>query len=123
MFSAAAEAKGFSAAVAKREVSPSTVSQAVRQLETRLWAPLFHRTTRNVALSDAGSEFLERIGPALQTLNEATEALGDANARPSGALRLNARRVAYLFVLQPVLSRYIETYPDLQIEVVVDSAW
>ena len=122
MFIAVAEAKGFSAAAAKLGVAPSTVSQAVRQLETWLGAPLFHRTTRSVALSDSGAEFLARIGPALQFLDEATETLSDANSRPTGVLRLNVPRVAYLFVWQPVLKQCIETYPGVQTEVVIDSA-
>lgn len=121
-FVCVAELRGFSAAAVRLAVSPSAVSQAIRQLEARVGVPLFNRTTRSVALTEAGSRFLERVRPALQELSSAAEELSDTGGRPSGLLRLNLPRAAYLFVLQPVLGRFLRAYPDIDMEISIDSS-
>lgn len=121
-FVCVAETRGFSAAAVRLGVSPSAVSQAIRLLEARVGAPLFSRTTRSVNLTEAGSRFLERVRPAVQELAAAAEELADASARPSGLLRLNVPRVAYLFVLQPVLGGFLRAYPEVDVEVSIDSS-
>jgi DNA-binding transcriptional LysR family regulator len=121
-FVCVAETRGFSAAAVRLGVSPSAVSQAIRQLEARVGAPLFNRTTRSVNLTEAGSRFLERVRPAVQELASAAEELTDTSTRPSGLLRLNVPRVAYVFVLQPVISRFLRAYPQIDVEVSIDSS-
>src|SRR5262245_53606054 len=72
-----AESRGFSAAAAKMGMSPSGVSQAIRNLEARLGTPLFARTTRSVSLTAAGQRYLERVQPAVAELGEAFDELAD----------------------------------------------
>lgn len=115
-FVSVAQERGFSAAAVKLGVSPSAVSQAVRGLEQRLGAVLFNRTTRSVSLTELGERYLERIRPALDALTQATEELGHDTDAPSGLLRLNLSRAAYLIVLQPVLARFMQAYPDISME-------
>lgn len=121
-FVAVAETRGFSAAAVRLGVSPSAVSQAIRLLEKRVGAPLFNRTTRSVNLTEAGARFLERIRPAVQELASASDELSDSAARPSGLLRLTVPRAAYLFALQPVLGAFLRAYPQIDVEVSIDSA-
>jgi DNA-binding transcriptional LysR family regulator len=121
-FVAVAQTQGFSAAAVRLGVSPSAVSQSIRQLEARLGAALFNRTTRSVSLTEAGVRFLVRVGPAVQELASASEELVDTSARPSGLLRLNVPRVGYAFVLQPILAKFLKAYPDINMEVAISSA-
>ena len=89
-----AQHRGFSAAAAALEVSPSALSQAIRTLETRLGVRLLNRTTRSVSLTEAGEAYLSRIGPALADVLEAGEQLHALQGRPSG--RAAHQRSAHL---------------------------
>ena len=80
---AVAEHRGFSASAAVAlEVSPSALSQAIRQLEARLGVRLLNRTTRSVSLTEAGQAYLLRIGPALADVLDAGEQLHALQGRP-----------------------------------------
>lgn len=115
-FVTVAEERGFSAAAVKLGVSPSAVSQAVRNLEQRLGAVLFNRTTRSVALTELGERYLDRVQPALEALGMASEELGQDADTASGLLRLNLTRAAYLIVLQPILKRFLDAHPQITLE-------
>jgi DNA-binding transcriptional LysR family regulator len=116
-FTCVAELQSFSAAAVRLGVSPSAVSQTIRSLEQRLAVPLFNRTTRSVSLTEAGTRYLARVGPAVQELAKASEDLSDVAEQPSGLLRLNVPRAAYMIVLQPVLRRFLAAYPQIDVEV------
>jgi len=118
-----AEHRGFSAAAAALEVSPSALSQAIRSLETRLGVRLLNRTTRSVSLTEAGEAYLSRIGPALGDVLEAGEQLHALQGRPSGVLRINAARISIAMVLRPLLAGFLEAYPDVQIELSNDEGY
>jgi DNA-binding transcriptional LysR family regulator len=118
-----AEHRGFSAAAAALEVSPSALSQAIRTLETRLGVRLLNRTTRSVSLTEAGLAYLSRIGPALGDVLAAGEQLHALQGRPSGLLRINAARIAIAMDLQPILAGFLKTYPEIQIELISDEGY
>lgn len=118
-----AQHKGFSAAAAALEVSPSALSQAIRALETRLGVRLFNRTTRSVSLTEAGEAYLSRIGPALADVLDAGERLHALQGRPSGLLRINAARISIAMVLQPLLAGFLRACPDVQIELTNDEGF
>lgn len=102
-FMAVADQGSFRSAAAQLRVSPAAVSQAVRVLEVRVGMPLFLRTTRSVALTEAGAQLHRRLRSAT---GEIVEALGDIDAlrqRPSGVLRLSVPRIALDLVALPVL--------------------
>jgi DNA-binding transcriptional LysR family regulator len=118
-----AEHRGFSAAAAALEVSPSALSQAIRHLETRLGVRLLNRTTRSVSLTEAGEAYLSRIGPAVSDVLEAGEQLHALQGRPSGVLRINAARISVAMALQPLLAGFLKAYPDVQVELTNDEGY
>ena len=118
-----AEHRGFTAAAAELEVSPSALSQAIRHLEARLGVRLLNRTTRSVSLTEAGAAYLARVAPALRDVREAGEQLQALRDRPSGVLRINAARIGAAMVLRPLLAGYLEAYPDVQVELTNDEGY
>jgi DNA-binding transcriptional LysR family regulator len=122
-FCKVAEHRGFTAAAAELEVSPSALSQAIRQLEGRLKVRLFHRTTRNVSLTEAGEAYLARVGPAVSEVIEAGEELNVLQGRPAGTLRINAARISIALALQPMLAGFLRHHPYVQIELTTDEGF
>ena len=118
-----AEHRGFTSAAAELEVSPSALSQAIRQLEARLGVLLLHRTTRSVSLTEAGEMYLARVGPALSQVVEAGEELNVLQGRPAGVLRLNAARISTAMVLQPMLAGFLRENPHVQLELTHDEGF
>lgn len=118
-----AEHRGFTAAAAALDISPSAISQAIRHLETRLGVRLLNRTTRSLSLTEAGEAYLSRIGPALRDVLDAGEQLPALQGRPSGVLRINAARIAIAMVLQPLLAGFLKAYPGVEIELTNDEGY
>jgi len=94
----------------------------MRQLEDRLGVRLFHRTTRSVALTDAGLHLMERVAPAIAQIADALHDLDRARGLPSGKLRICATSWAAACVIAPVWTRFLSTYPDVQLEVYINEA-
>jgi DNA-binding transcriptional LysR family regulator len=117
---AVARRGGFAAAAASLNMSPSAVSHAVKAVEDRLGQPLFARTTRSVALTEAGASFVAAIGPALATVEEGVERVRSSKGRVAGVLRLNAPRLALPLAITPILTAMSRLHPDLTIEVTLD---
>jgi DNA-binding transcriptional LysR family regulator len=117
-----AEKRGFRAAAADLRLTPSAVSQAVRALETRVGVRLLERSTRSVRLSEAGQRFVEQVRPAMTSIGEAFDALGELRDRPAGNLRLTIARVAYADVLKPRIAAFLRQYPEIRLEVHADDA-
>ena len=122
-FCKVAEHRGFTAAAAELEVSPSALSQAIRQLEGRLGVRLLNRTTRSVSLTEAGQAYLARVGPAVMQVIDASEDMNALQGRPAGTLRLNAARVSMIMVLQPILAGFLQEYPNVQLELTNDEGF
>jgi len=115
-----AEKRSFTAAARDLGITPSAVSQVVRALEVRAGVALLARTTRDVALTEAGQRFLERARPAVDDIRAAFEEAASLGDRPSGLLRLNVPRVALASLIEPILPSFYQTYPEVQIEIYVD---
>lgn len=118
-----AQHRGFTSAAAELDVSPSALSQAIRQLEARLGARLLNRTTRSVSLTEAGEAYLARIGPAVAQVIEATEDMNALQGRPAGTLKINAARVSITMVLQPMLAAFLREHPGIQIDLANDEGF
>lgn len=110
----------FTAAAAALAVSPSAVSQTIRQLEARLGVRLLQRTTRSVGLTEAGAALLARIEPALQEIGAATDDIRQQRDNPVGTLRLTTPTTAGAIVLRPLLSAFLRAYPGICVDVVTD---
>ncbi len=115
-FAAVARHRSFRRAGAELALSTSAVSYAIRALEERLGVGLFHRTTRSVALTEAGQRLLERLQPALGQVHDALEEMNQFRAAPAGLLRINATRAAVPTQLGPRLARFLHAHPDVRLE-------
>jgi DNA-binding transcriptional LysR family regulator len=115
-----AERRSFTAAARDLGVTPSAISQTVRALEEHAGIALLARTTRDVALTEAGRRFLERARPAVESIRAAFDEAASLGTRPSGLLRLNVPRVALASLIEPVLAAFCTAYPQVQVEIYVD---
>jgi DNA-binding transcriptional LysR family regulator len=121
-FLAVAEARSFTQAAAKLGMSQSALSQIVRRLEERLGLRLLTRTTRSVAPTEAGERLLQTLAPALNDLDASIAALSELREKPAGTIRITSVEHATETILWPVLTNFLQTYPDVKVEVVSDYA-
>jgi DNA-binding transcriptional LysR family regulator len=121
-FLAVATHASFRAAASELGVTSAAVSQAVRSLEERVGLPLFQRTTRNVALTEAGARLFARLSPAATEIGKAFDALGELRERPMGNLRLSVPHIAIELVMLRALPEFRKAYPDVTIEIDVNDA-
>lgn len=117
---AVARRGGFAAAASELGMSASAVSHAVRLVEERLGQPLFARTTRSVALTEAGRSLIGTVTPALQDIHERIERIRAVKGRPSGLLRINAARVCLPLAVTRVIAAMAERYPEVEVEIFSD---
>ena len=113
---------GFRAAAAERGVSSSVMSQTMAALEQAVGIRLLNRTTRSVAVTEAGGRLLERLRPALDDIRLALAELDQLRDSPSGTLRINAPAPAVDHVLCPLAFAFMEAHPDVKVEIVSDAA-
>lgn len=121
-FMAVAEARSFTRAAAKLGTSQSSLSHTVRRLETRLGVRLLTRTTRSVVPTEAGEALLGTLAPAFGSIEGQLAALGAMRERPAGSVRITASEHAATTLLWPALQRLLPAYPDINVEVSVDSS-
>jgi DNA-binding transcriptional LysR family regulator len=119
-FAAVATHKSFTGAAAQLGLSPSAVSHAVRELESRLGLRLLNRSTRSVALTEVGETYLARVAPALDQLAAAADGLDELHNRPAGRLRINLSRPAYWAVLAPRVVAFRREHPQVELDLVID---
>src|ERR1700755_1822095 len=115
-FVTVADLKGFAPAARKLRLSPSAVTRLVAALEERLGARLLQRTTRSVALTDAGTRFLERARRILADVEEAELAAEGERVRPSGRLVVSAPLGFGRLHVSPVMSAYLKRFGDVSAE-------
>jgi DNA-binding transcriptional LysR family regulator len=112
------ESGGFSAAAAELNVSHTVMSKQVRQLETMLGAQLLNRTTRKLALTEAGAAYYESARRILDELRDADLAVTQHHATPRGTLRINAPMAFGTLDVALWLPRFMARYPELNIDLV-----
>ncbi len=122
VFAAIVRCGGFRAAALERGVSSSALSQTINALEEALGIRLLNRTTRSVAPTEAGVRLLQRLGPALTDIRLAVDDLNQLKENPSGTLRINAPGPAIDHLLCPAMFTFMDTYPDIKVELVSDAA-
>ncbi|WP_114238413.1 LysR family transcriptional regulator [Dyella sp. C9] len=111
----------FTRAAAALGVTPSALSQTLRQLEEHVGVRLLHRTTRKVGLTEAGLTFLERIAPALGEIDAAVDALRQHGARPAGTLRIAVPQMVLDHLVAPALAGFLRQWPELKVDVQVEN--
>ncbi|WP_404420294.1 LysR family transcriptional regulator [Thalassospira australica] len=117
---AVATHRNFRVAAQELGISPSALSHAISMLETRIGVRLFNRTTRSVALTDAGTAFLDRITPALHDISAAMETANLYRDKPIGTLRINTSEDAATLTLMPIINDFLARYPDVKIDIVTE---
>ncbi|AXT64576.1 TPA: LysR family transcriptional regulator [Klebsiella pneumoniae] len=119
IFQSIAREGNISAAARKLEITPPSVSNALRLLEEHIGHPLFVRTTRRIELTETGQQLLEQTAAAVETLEKSLEIIRDQNQEPSGAVRITLSRFAYLLILKPAMAAFCQQYPGIQLEISV----
>jgi DNA-binding transcriptional LysR family regulator len=112
-FIAVADLQGFAPAARKLGLSPSGVTRLIAALEERLGARLLQRTTRQVALTDVGARYLERVRRILAEVEEAEGSAQAERTRPSGRLVVSAPIGFGRLHVSPVMSAYLTRYPEV----------
>lgn len=117
---AVARRGSFRQAAIDLDISTTALSTTIAQLEARLESRLFNRTTRSVAITEAGRIFLEQVGPALQDLRAALDAVRSHTVGPSGTLRINAFASAARSALLPLVMEFVQQHPKVHIDLVTE---
>lgn len=113
------ERGGFTAAARVAGSPKSTVSRAVSLLEEELGVRLLHRSSRRVKLTEAGAAFYERASRGLAGLAEAAEAVSDMQHAVRGAIRVTSTADVGIWLLEPILSRFLREHPAVHVEIVL----
>ena len=117
---AIARAGSFRGAALALGMSTTALSHAVAKLESKLGVRLFNRTTRSVSLTDAGRAFVDQVGPALQDIHGAMDAVRSHQATPSGTLRINAFAAGAREILSPLILAFLRRHPEVHIDLVTE---
>jgi DNA-binding transcriptional LysR family regulator len=122
-FLAVAQEESFTRAAAKLGTSQSALSHTIRRLEERLGVRLLTRTTRNVSVTDAGERLLRTLEPALDSIAAGLASLDELRDKPAGSIRITASEHAARTVLWPTLEKLLPAYPDIRVELSLDTSF
>lgn len=121
-FVAVVERQSFARAAEHLGLSPSALSQTIRQLERRIGTRLLNRTTRSVAPSASGEQLYQRLAPLFREMAVAVTEASEATGRMSGTLRINTLGIAARTIIAPRLARFHQVHPEVELDIVVDDA-
>ncbi|SDF92609.1 LysR substrate-binding domain-containing protein [Alloyangia pacifica] len=118
-FVAVARHLNFRRAAAELAISPSTLSERIRELEARLGVRLLNRNTRSTSLTEDGERLLARTRDAIAVLDEAAAAVGSGRDAPlGGRIRINGPAPAIELRLMPLVTSFLARHPGVRIEAV-----
>lgn len=121
VFQRVADEGSFAAAARALDLSPAVVTRLVADLEAHLGARLLQRTTRRLALTEAGQAYLERLRPILQDLDDANAMVNTLTVEPTGLLRVQTVPALATHVLGPMLAGFRSAYPGIRLLIDVDN--
>ena len=122
-FAAVADEQSFTRAAARLGTSQSALSHTINRLEARVGVRLLTRTTRNVALTEAGERMLRALEPALDAIAEAVASARELSEKPAGTIRITTSEHAAHDVLWPALERLLPNYPDVRVELAIEAGF
>lgn len=121
-FLTVAEERSFTRAAKRLGVSPSAISHSMRALEGAIGVRLLSRTTRSVALTEAGDQLRSRLRPAFIEINDALGQIAGLSNQLAGRVRLLVPRLAVNTVLAPKVGDFVRKYPDVLLDVTTDDS-
>ncbi|MFD1912214.1 LysR family transcriptional regulator [Halodurantibacterium flavum] len=116
LFQIVAEEGNFTRAALRLGRSQSAISQAIGALERRIGVPLLARTTRSVRPTEAGQRLLRSLSPGLRLIEEGLTELKEARSGVVGALRLTAVEYPARAIMIPLLTGFLERYPNVTVD-------
>ena len=122
-FVAVTRAGGFRDGARAGGRSASSLSDAVRRLESKLGVRLLNRSTRSIALTEAGQRLLDRLEPALGEVEAALDVVNGFRDRPAGTLRLNVPVSAARLVLPAIVPPFLAAYPEIRLDIVAEDGF
>jgi DNA-binding transcriptional LysR family regulator len=102
-------------------VTTTAISKTIKQLEAQMGVRLLNRTTRSVALTEAGAKLLDTLAPALAQIRDSVQQAGDFSERPHGLLRINMGYVPYASLIEARLAAFAERYPEITLDITIDN--
>src|SRR5262245_5401630 len=118
-FVAVADLRGFAPAARQLKMSPPTITRLIAALEDHLSIRLLHRTTRSVALTDAGARYLPSARAIVESVGEAEASARALRATPSGRFVVSAPLVFGRREVAPLFSDYLARFPDVRGELLL----
>lgn len=113
---------GFAAAARALDMSPAAVTRLFSDLEQHLGARLMQRTTRKLALTEAGEVYLLRVRGILNEIADAEAAVGSSTQELHGTVRVMASPVLASYFLAPHVARWRARHPQVALEIAIDPA-
>jgi len=122
-FLAVARERSFTKAAAKLGIAQSTLSHTIKELEAQMGIRLLTRTTRSVALTEAGERLQESLAPRIAEIEADIAALTAFRDKPSGNIRITLSDHALASLVWPKLRPVLKNYPDIKLEFSLDTAF
>jgi len=120
-FECVARHLSFVRAAEELGVTTTAISKTIKQLEAQLDVRLFNRTTRSVALTEAGARLLGTLAPALAQIDDSVQQAGEYSERPHGVVRINVAYAAYAMLIEPHIAEFGERYPEITLDFTIDN--
>jgi DNA-binding transcriptional LysR family regulator len=122
-FLAVARERSFTKAAAKLGIAQSTLSHTIKRLEAQMGIRLLTRTTRSVALTEAGERLQKSLAPRIAEIEADIAALTAFRDKPSGNIRITLSDHALASLVWPKLRPVLKNYPDIKLEFSLDTAF
>jgi DNA-binding transcriptional LysR family regulator len=123
IFARVARTGNMSAAGREMGLSPAVVSKRISQLEERLGARLFQRTTRQLTLTETGTGYFKRVVDILSLCEEAEDFICRRNTKPRGHLKLAVPSAFSRLHVAPYLDAFLARYPEIELDVHVSDSF
>lgn len=123
VFRRVVETGSFSAVARESHMSQPTVSKHVAALEQRLGTKLLVRSTRQLNLTEAGTEYYHYCVRILNDFQEAEASVGKGRIKPTGTLRLSTTVALGKHFIIPFLDQFLRRYPDINIDYIMDDRY
>jgi DNA-binding transcriptional LysR family regulator len=117
IFARVARTGNMSAAGREMGLSPAVISKRISQLEDRLGARLFQRTTRHLTLTETGAGYFKRVVDILSLCEEAEDFVSRRNTKPRGLLKVTMPTTFARMHIAPYLGDFLARYPDIELDV------